>query len=96
VTYLIKTQIKYLVIIVRYQHGTPCNWDAPSGSVGSKYNNSIICQFYRKVVLRLSEHGDVIETQPRVLYLYDMHTNMHTTQRLFPQRFLANSVPSAA
>jgi len=34
----------------------------------------------------LSEHGDVTEAQPRVLYLYDMHTNMHTTQRLFPKR----------
>jgi len=52
----------------------------------------MICQFYKKVVLRLSEHGDVIETQPRVLYLYDMHT----TQRLLPLRFLANSAPAAA
>jgi len=43
----------------------------------------------------LSEHGDIIETQPRVLYLYDMHTNMQTTQRLFPIRFLANSAPAA-
>jgi len=44
----------------------------------------------------LSEHGDVVEMQPRVLYLYDMHTNMHTTQRFFPLRFLANSVRAAA
>jgi len=44
----------------------------------------------------LSEHGDIIETQPTVLYLYDMHTNMHTTQRFLPLRFLANSAPGAA
>jgi len=44
----------------------------------------------------LSEHGDVIETQPRVFYLYDVHNNMHATQSLFPQRFLANSAPAAA
>jgi len=37
----------------------------------------------------LSADGDVIETQPRVICLYDTHANMHTT-RLFLQRFLAN------
>jgi len=52
---------------------------------------SVICHFYKKVVLRVSEHGDVIETQPRVLNWYDMHTHMLTTQRLFPLKFLAKS-----
>jgi len=37
------------------------------GPLSLKYSNSIIylpfCQFYKKVVLRLSEHGDAIETQ---------------------------------
>jgi len=42
---------------------------APRGALGPwspNYFNSIcnppFCQFYKKVVLRLSEHGDVIET----------------------------------
>jgi len=35
-------------------------------------------QFYKKVVLRLSEHGDVIETQ---------------IISFFPRNFLENSVP---
>jgi len=34
-------------------------------------------QFYKKALLRLSEHDDVIETQIIVLYLCDMHNNMH-------------------
>jgi len=44
----------------------------------------------------VSEHGDIIETQRRALHLHDMHTHKHTTQRLFPLRFLANSAPAAA
>jgi len=43
----------------------------------------------------LSEHGDVIETQQIIWYLRDMQNNMHITQSLFPQSFLANSVPAA-
>jgi len=42
------------------------------------HNVPPFCQFYKKVVIRLSEHGDVIEKQ---------------TLRIAPQRFLANSVP---
>jgi len=30
----------------------------------------------------LSEHGDVIETKEIILYLSDMHNNMHITQNL--------------
>ena len=48
-----------------------------------KYINSIMCppfcQFFKKVVLRLSEHGDTIETQTIMVCL--------------PQKFLANCVP---
>jgi len=48
--------------------------------------NSIMCpqfgQFYKKVVLRLGEHGDVIETQ--------------TIRFVPPKVFLANSVPAVA
>jgi len=45
-----------------------------------------ILQKGQKFVLRLSEHGDVIETQT-ILYWRDMHNNMHITQSLFPQSF---------
>jgi len=44
------------------------------------HNMSPFCQFYRKVVLRLNEHDDVIETQ--------------IIKILSPQNFLANSVPA--
>jgi len=43
----------------------------------------------------LSERGDVIKTQARVIYVYDMHIRMHTTQSLFLQMFLANSALAA-
>jgi len=49
----------------------------------------------QKVVQRLSEHGEVIKTQPSVLHSCNMHNNMQITQSLFPQSFLANSVPAA-
>jgi len=37
----------------------------------------LCCHFHKKVVLRLNEHGDVID----MLYLCDMHNNLHITQR---------------
>jgi len=42
----------------------------------------------------LSEHGDIIETQTIILYLCDMHNNMHCISRkLCPlQAFLKNFV----
>jgi len=40
--------------------------------------SSPFCQFYKKIVLRLNEHGDVIETQ--------------TITIVPPQNFLANLV----
>jgi len=42
------------------------------------HNFPIFCQFYKKVVLRLSEHGDAIKTQ--------------TIKVCAPQSLLANSV----
>jgi len=64
-----------------------------------KYINSVIClqfcQSYKKVLLRLSEHGDILEKQTMILYLCDMHNNMHITKRLPPKRFLANLVPGS-
>jgi len=45
------------------------------------YNVPPFCQFYKKVVLWLCEHGDVIDTQ--------------TVRFVPPQSFLANSVPGA-
>jgi len=46
-----------------------------------------VCQFYRKVVLRLNEHDGVIETQTITLYLCNRHNNMHITQRLPHPKF---------
>jgi len=61
------------------------------GPWSPKYIISIIFlphfQVYKKVVLQLIEHGDVIEAQT-------IHINMHVTQTLSPQSFLANSVPA--
>jgi len=41
------------------------------GPWSPKYIISIIYKVYKKVVLRLSEHGDVIETQTIMTYLCD-------------------------
>ena len=44
----------------------PPPWAYPGGAWSPNYINSMcppFYQFYKKVVLRLSEHGDVIETQ---------------------------------
>jgi len=59
---------------------------APTTTMGvPKYINSIMCppfgQFYKKVVLRLNEHGDVIDTQ--------------TIKVCPPQNFLVNLVPAS-
>jgi len=48
---------------------------------------------HKEVVLQLREHGDVIKTQTIIIYLCDMHNNIHVTQSLSPQTFLTNSVP---
>ena len=37
------------------------------------YTYAPFCQFYRNVVLRLSEHGDVIETQTIRFVLLKVH-----------------------
>jgi len=47
-------------------------WDmAPLAPPG--YTYAPFCQFYRNVVLRLSEHGDVIETQTIRFVLLKVH-----------------------
>jgi len=35
----------------------------------------------------LSEHGDIIKTQAIILYLCDMHNNIHMTQSPPPEVF---------
>jgi len=57
------------------------------------YLISIICQFHKKVVLGLSEHDVVIETQSSILYFCDTHNNEHIAQSFFRQSFLASSIP---
>jgi len=39
---------------------------------------------FPRILLRLSEHGDVIETETTKLYLCDMHNNMNITQTRSP------------
>jgi len=51
------------------------------------------CQFYKEVILCLSEHGDIIKAQKIILCLCDLHNNMHITQSLSPKIFYQNSVP---
>ena len=55
-------------------------------------------QFDKEVVLRLIEHGDVIETQTRrfvVLRLIEHGDVIETqTRRFVPPKFLVNSVPA--
>jgi len=67
------------------------------GPWSPKYIISIIrlsfWQCYRNVVLRLNEHGDVIETQTIILYLCDMHNNMHIAQSLSPPKFSSKLGP---
>ena len=59
---------------------------------GISFSSHFACQFNKKVILRLSERGKIIETQTIILYMREMHNNTHITQTLSPRSFLANSV----
>ena len=56
------------------------------------------CQFYKKVILPLREHGDVIDTQRILLYLCEMHNNMQSFvshkvfQQMLSSKYLTNII----